>query len=143
MVGDTSKPLERRRNNGTPTWSQTAANRDRHMVAIRRFAASHGLRRRLAGRETSPWPRLPEAWNRIKPSLRAFQRREVKVLGFGVKVRLRPQRMALRGYCDPFGLVGANGKACGEAGVCCFSGTPPVVWGCLPLLWVLLTGFIC
>lgn len=113
-----------------------------HMVAIRRFAASHaGNRRRCHangpsadGRRTArrPWPHLPEAWNRIKASLSVFQRREVKVLGFSVKACLRPQRMAFRRYCDPFAPVGANGKACGEAGVCCFSGTPPLVRGVSP-----------
>lgn len=72
--------------------------------------------------------------NRIKASLRAFQRWEVKVLGFGVKVRPRPQRMALRWLHVPFALVGANGKACGEAPGVSVSGTPPFLRGCLPLV---------
>lgn len=63
--------------------------------------------------------------NQIKASLRAFQREKVKVLGFGMKARPRPQRMALRGDYDPFALVGANGKACGEASRMSVSGTPP------------------
>lgn len=56
--------------------------------------------------------------------------------------------MALRWYYDPFALVGANGKACGEAPGVLFSGTPPLLWGVLPLLsWCvdrvnLLTVFI-
>ena len=65
--------------------------------------------------------------NRIKASLSAFQRRDVKVLGFGVKARPRPQRMALRWCYGQFGLVGANGKACGEVSGVLFSGAPP--WG--------------
>lgn len=71
--------------------------------------------------------------NRIKASLRAFQRWEVKVLGFGVKVRPRPQRMALRWLHVPFALVGANGKACGEAPGVSVSGTPPFLRGVPPL----------
>lgn len=63
--------------------------------------------------------------NLIKASLSVFQRREVKVLGFDVKARPRPQRMALRWVYDPFALVGANGKACGEAPGVLFPGTPP------------------
>lgn len=42
--------------------------------------------------------------------------------------------MALRWDYDPFALVGANGKACGEASRVLFSGTPPGYWGVLPLL---------
>lgn len=71
--------------------------------------------------------------NRIKASLSVFQRWEVKVLGFGVKARLRPQRIASRGCSDPFALVGAIGKACGEAWVCVFLGSPPGCGGVLPL----------
>lgn len=42
--------------------------------------------------------------------------------------------MALRGYYDPFALVGANGKACGEAPGVSVSGTPPSSsGGVLPL----------
>ena len=67
--------------------------------------------------------------NRIKASLRAFQREKVKVLGFGMKARLRPQRMALRRYYGPFALVGANGKACGEVSGVSVSGTPPFLGG--------------
>ena len=67
--------------------------------------------------------------NRIKASLRAFQRWKVKVLGFGVKARLRPQRMALRWLYVPFALVGANGKACGEASGVLVFGTPPLFGG--------------
>ena len=61
-----SSALETRQNQATNTpfgretqfaTAQLSAN----MVAICRFAASHDLRRRLAGRESSPWPRLPEA----------------------------------------------------------------------------------
>lgn len=99
-----------------------------------------------------PWPHLPEAWNRIKASLSVFQRREVKVLGFGVKDRLRPQRIASRGCSDPFALVGAIGKACGEAWVGVFCGSPPGWWCGLPLLSLVcscvdrvnaLTAFMC
>ena len=71
-----------------------AANRHPHMAANRR---RRGFRQ-----------------NRIKASLSVFQRCEVKVLGFGVKARPRPQRMALRWLNVPLALVGANGKACGE-----------------------------
>ena len=67
--------------------------------------------------------------NQIKASLRAFQREKVKVLGFGVKARPRPQRMALRWYYDPFALVGANGKACGEASGVSVLSTPPLRGG--------------
>lgn len=45
-----------------------------------------------------------------------------------------PQRMALRWLLVSFALVGANGKACGEAPRVLFSGTPPGCWGVLPLL---------
>lgn len=97
------------------------------------------------GRRTArrPWPQPPEACNRIKASLSGFQRREVKVLGFGVKTRPRAQRMALRVYCDPFGLVGANGKACGEAPGVFSPGTPPGVLVCAPLAVDALAGFMC
>lgn len=81
--------------------------------------------------------------NLIKASLRAFQRWKVKVLGFSVKARPRPKRMALRRDYDPFGLVGANGKACGEAPRVSVLGTPPGYWGALPLPLVLSTVFIC
>lgn len=50
--------------------------------------------------------------------------------------------MALRWYSVPFGLVGANGKACGEAPRVSVSGTPPGCWGVLPLAFGVLTGFI-
>lgn len=62
---------------------------------------------RTADRATAMAVDLPEAWNRIKAPLSVFQRREIKVLGFGVKARPRPQRMALRGIraltsrCEP------------------------------------------
>ena len=75
---------------------------------------------------------LPEAWlppESNKASLSVFQRCEVKVLGFGVKARPRPQRMALRWLHVPFALVGANGKACGEAPGVSVSGTPPLSGG--------------
>lgn len=87
--------------------------------------------------------------NRIKASLSAFQRWEVKVLGFGMKARLRPQRMASRGCSDPFALVGAIGEACGEASGVFFLGPPPGCWCVLPLLlWCVnrvgvLTWFMC
>ncbi len=42
--------------------------------------------------------------------------------------------MALRWDYDPFALVGANGKACGEAPGVSVSGTPPFLEGCLPLI---------
>ena len=72
--------------------------------------------------------------NRIKAHLRAFNRWKVKVLGFGVKARPRPQRMALGWHRAPFALVGAIGKACGEAPGVSVSGTPPVRWWSLPLI---------
>lgn len=86
---------------------------------------------------------LPDAWNRIKASLSVFQRREVKVLGFGVKACPRPQRMALRWCSVPFALVGANSKACGEASGVLFSGTPPCVGGGSPCCRGLLTALMC
>ena len=70
--------------------------------------------------------------NRIKASLSVFQRWKVKVLGFNVKARLRPQRIASGGCSDPFALVGTIGKACGEAWVCVFLGSPPGCWCVLP-----------
>lgn len=129
---DASKPLERRHS----TMVAYRGEPPPRMADVRcragiRSAASH--KRDADGRTTAVAADLPEAWNRIKASLSVFQRREVKVLGFSVKVRPRPQRMALRRYYDPFALVGASGKACGEAVVCLFSGTPPVRRGCLPL----------
>lgn len=42
--------------------------------------------------------------------------------------------MALRWDYDPFALVGANGKACGEASGVSASETPPFLMGCLPLI---------
>lgn len=41
--------------------------------------------------------------------------------------------MALRWPYDPFGPVGANGKACGEASGVLSAGTPPGYCGALPL----------
>lgn len=64
----------------------------------------------------------------------AFQRREVKVLGFSVKDRPRPQRMALRWLHALFALVGANGEACGEVSRVSVSGTPPFFVVRLPLI---------
>lgn len=111
------------------------------------FSMGRGTRRHFMG-QSNPWPtadsgqraahprhaRLQKSRpNRIKASLSAFQRREVKVLGFDVKTRLRPQRMDSRGCSDPFALVGTIGKACGEAWVCVFSGSPPGCWCVLPL----------
>lgn len=82
--------------------------------------------------------------NQIKASLRAFQRWKVKVLGFGVKARLRPHRMASRGCSDPFALIGAIGKACGEAWVCVFFWVPPGGVGvCAPCCCGVLVGFVC
>lgn len=40
--------------------------------------------------------------------------------------------MALRWDYDPFALVGANGKACGEASRVSVSGTPPFLKGVPP-----------
>lgn len=82
-------------------------------------------RQRPAGDASTPWPRQRSSRNQIKASLSAFRRREVKVLGFGARARPRPQRMASRGCPDQFALVGAIGKACGEAPVVSVSGTPP------------------
>ena len=76
--------------------------------------------------------------NRIKASLSAFQREKVKVLGFGVKARPRPQRMALRWVHAQFALVGANGKACGEASRVSVSEPPPFLGGCLPLILMIV-----
>lgn len=42
--------------------------------------------------------------------------------------------MALRWFHFRFALVGAIGKACGEAPGVSVSGTPPVVGGTLPLI---------
>lgn len=126
-----------------------------HMAAIHRFSTPNGLRRVTRRPSTVGVMRRPSTVgpsqamaepadggqrathpchgrgksrrNQIKASLRAFQRREVKVLGFGVKTRPRPQRMASRRYSVPFALVGAISKACGEARVCVFSGSPPCV----------------
>lgn len=96
-------------------------------------------RQRPAGDASAPWPPQRFRRNQIRASLSVFQRREVKVLGFGVKARLRPQRMASRGCPDPFALVGAIGKACGEARVVLVSGTPP---GCVVALPVFLLGIV-
>lgn len=76
---------------------------------------------------------LPDTRNRIKASLSAFQRWKVKVSGFGVKARPRPQRMALRWCPVQFALVGAIGEACGEASRVSVSGTPPTSRGVPPL----------
>lgn len=51
--------------------------------------------------------------------------------------------MALRWDYGPFALVGANGKACGEAPRVSVSGTPPGYWGVLPLAFGVLTGLMC
>lgn len=42
--------------------------------------------------------------------------------------------MALRWCYNQFALVGANGKACGEASGVSVSDTPPFFGGCLPLI---------
>lgn len=100
-----------------------------------RTKPSHGRarRRRPAGDASMPWPWQRSSRNQIKDSLSAFKRWEVKVLGFGVRARLRPQRMASRWCPDPFALVGAIGKACGEARRVSVSGAPPgVCCGVLP-----------
>lgn len=113
------------------TWSPSADSR-------RRTPAIDGGVAQTCRRWTDGGPRdghgrdLPEAWNRIKASLSVFQRWEVKVLGFSVKTRPRPQRMAYRGYLVRFALVGAIGEACGEAPRVSFSGTPPLCWGGSP-----------
>ena len=44
IVGDASKPLERRRNSAIATWPQNVANHHARMAVIRRFAASHSPR---------------------------------------------------------------------------------------------------
>lgn len=113
-------------------------------------AMAEPRRQRPAGDASTPWPRQRSRRNQIKASLSAFQRWEVKVLGFGVRARLRPQRMASRGCSDPFALVSAIGKACGEARRVSFSGTPPVWWWLSPSLvgnrsrFVdVLTAFMC
>lgn len=93
-------------------------------------------RQRPAGDASTPWPPQRFRRNQIKASLSAFQRWKVKVLGFGVKTRLSPQRMASRGCSDPFALVGTIGKACGEAWVCVFFGSPPGVGVCFPFVVV-------
>lgn len=142
---------------------EAKTSRHQHMVAIHRFSAPNGLhsvtqrlstvgitqrpfhgrtkpshgrarRRRPAGDAFMPWPWQRSSRNQIKASLSAFKRWEVKVLGFGVRARLRPQRMASRWCPDPFALVGAIGKACGEARRVLFSGSPPGCWCVLPLL---------
>lgn len=92
-------------------------------------AMAEPSRRRPAGDASAPWLRQRSRRNQKRASLRAFRRWEVKVLGFGVRARLRPQRMASRGCPDPFALVGAIGEACGEAPGVLFSGTPPCGWG--------------
>lgn len=158
---DASKPLERRRtavftNGRRPgrtaigTWSPSAGSRCRTAFATSRIVLRlargrplHGHGRTCRRRGIRP--------NRIKASLSVFQRCEVKVLGFDVKTRPRPQRMALRWCYVPFALVGANGKACGEAPRVLFSGTPPGVLGCaprgvgvcFPCCCGLLTVFVC
>lgn len=102
------------------------------------------LRRAANGRRIQAMPVASSCPNRIKASLSVFQRRKVKVLGFDVKARLRPQRMASRGCSDPFALVGAIGKACGEAWVCVFSGSPPGCWCVCPLVVVgVLVWLVC
>lgn len=91
-----------------------------------RTKPSHGRarRRRPWGGASTPWPWQESSRNRKRASLSAFRRRGVKVLGFDMKARLRPQRMAPRGCHDPFALVGTIGKACGEARLVSVSGTP-------------------
>lgn len=150
---DAAKPLERRRNNGIHTWPRIGREPPPHMVAIRRPAVSRlpsmGVRQATRHHHGRTYRRCAFPPSRIKASLRLFQRWEIKVLGFGVKARPRPQRMALRWDYDPFGLVGANGKACGEASGVSFPGAPPGYWGTLPLLlWCVdrvdaFTGFMC
>lgn len=103
-----------------------------------RTKPGHGRarRRRPAGDASMPWPWQRSSRNQIKAPLGAFKRWEVKVLGFGVRARLRPQRMASRWCPDPFALVGAIGKACGEAWGVFFLGSPPGCWCVFPLLSV-------
>ena len=135
----------------------------RHMAAIHRFPTPNGLNgvaqgpSTAASRKSLPWPasRTAASGRRIhamavarsrrnqrKASLSVFRRWEVKVLGFGVKARLRPQRMASRGCFDPFALVGATGKACGEARRVLVSGAPPCVVVAFPVFFVGRSCFV-
>lgn len=104
-----------------------------------RTEPSHGRARRLrpAGDASTPCPWQEYNRNHKKASLSAFRRWEVKGLGFDVKARLRPQRMASGGCPDPFALVGTIGKACGEASVVSVSGAPP---GCVVVCFVRCWG---
>ena len=138
MVGNASGPH-------LHNWSPSAGFRRRTAFPVSRMDPGHGrdAARAFGGGRHDARIRRGRACrrrgvhrNRIKASLRAFQRREVKVLGFGMKARPRPQRMALRWCYDPFGLVGANGKACGEAPRVFFPGPPPGVLGCVFLVVV-------
>lgn len=123
-------------------WLPSAGSRRRTVFDKRCHAQSFGAKChtrsfdwRVGGRSmtaAAPAGRCDIRPNRIKASLRAFQRWKVKVLGFGVKARPRPQRMALRWDYDPFVLVGANGKACGEAPRVSVLGTPPGYLWCSP-----------
>lgn len=124
-------------------WPPPAGSRRRTVFDKRCHAQSFGAKChtrsfdwRVGGRSmtaAAPAGRCGIRPNRIKASLRAFQHGKVKVLGFGVKARLRPQRMALRWDYDPFALVGANGKACGEAPRVLVLGAPPgCLWGSPP-----------
>ena len=80
--------------------------------------------------------------NQIKASLSAFQREEVKVLGFGVKARLRPQRMALRRFHVPFASSAQPARRAVRLCVCCLWVPPGVLVVCSPLLCGVLTVFM-
>mgnify|MGYP006920567263 CR=1 FL=1 len=102
-----------------------------HGRPISRSAASHEPSERHAH---LPWPQLPEAWTRIKAHLRAFQRWKVKVLGFCVKARPRPQRMALDGIVPHSPSSAQSARRAVKLRVCRFPAPPPCVGGVSPVI---------
>ena len=95
----------------------------------------------MDGRRTARWPwpqtcrRCDIRSNQIKASLSAFQRGKVKVLGFGVKARLRPQRMALRWDYDPFAPSAQMARRAVRLRACRLPAPPPSYGGASPWYW--------
>lgn len=96
----------------------------RPSVEVRRRTSLRNAMRNCHGRHCR---RCGLRQNRIKAHLRAFRRWKVKVLGFCVKARPRPKRMALR-WCQASSPSSAQlARRAVRLRVCCFPVPPPVM----------------
>lgn len=92
-----------------------------------KWSPVHGARA-FVRRPLPPWPQLD--------SNKGASESLSELGGKGIRVRPESPSKATKNGSQtvpsPIGLVGANGKACGEAPACLFSGTPPCVVAALP-----------